>query len=111
MGNWKKGQPANPKGKTATKWGEWIRNHPKTPYLLQKLFDVALDDKHKMQLKAIQILTDRIAPSLKASELKIDGDLKPGVIVLPEKRVEALRVSSPTRDNKVSSTPSVDAEA
>ena len=84
----KKGQSGNPKGKNASKFGDLIRQHPKTPKLIQKLFDVALDDKHKSQLRAMSILMDRIAPQLKATEMKVDGDaLKTGVIVLPEKRV------------------------
>jgi|TARA_R100000084_G_C4655809_1_gene152875 hypothetical protein len=73
--------------KNATHWGEWIRNHPKTPDLLQKLFNIAMDEKHPNHVKAINILIDRIAPSLKASELKIEGDITPGVIVLPEKSI------------------------
>lgn len=73
--------------KNATAWGEWIRNHPKTPELLQKLFNIAMNEEHPNHVKAINILIDRIAPSLKASELKIEGDISPGVIVLPEKRI------------------------
>ena len=88
MSQFKKGQKANPKGKNASAFGDMIRNHPKTPKLIQKLFDVALDDEHKNQLRAMSILMDRVAPQLKASELKVETDaIKTGVIVLPEKRV------------------------
>ena len=90
MSKIKKGQKLNPKGKNATKFGELIRSHPKTPKLIQKLFDTALDDKDKHQMRAISILMDRIAPSLKASELKVETDaISTGVIVLPEKRVSS----------------------
>ena len=88
MGAFKQGKSGNPSGKNATKFGEMIRNHPKTLDLVQKVFDIALSDGHKNQMRAMSILMDRIAPQLKASELKIEGDgLKTGVIVLPEKAV------------------------
>jgi len=84
----KKGKSGNPSGKNASKFGELIRSHPKTPKLIQKLFEVALDDDNKSQLRAMSILMDRIAPQLKATEVKLDADaLKTGVIVLPEKKV------------------------
>ena len=46
-----------------------------------------MNEEHPNHVKAINILIDRIAPSLKASELKIEGDISPGVIVLPEKSI------------------------
>jgi hypothetical protein len=88
MATFKQGKSGNPTGKNASKFGEMIRNHPKTLDLVQKVFDIALDDLHKNQMRAMSILMDRIAPQLKASELKIEGDgLRTGVIVLPEKLV------------------------
>jgi len=85
--------------KNATAWGEWIRNHPKTPELLQKLFNIAMNEEHPNHVKAINILIDRIAPSLKASELKIEGDISPGVIVLPERRITETTQKADSQNN------------
>ena len=70
----------------AKSWGEWIRNHPQTPVLLQKIFDTAMTDGDENQFKAINMLIDRIAPHLKAVEMDVKGEISQGVIVLPEKK-------------------------
>jgi len=85
MSKFKKGKSGNPKGKNASNFGEMIRNHPKTLDLVQKVFDIALDDEHKNQMRAMSVLMDRIAPQLKASELKVEAKMTTGVIVLPPK--------------------------
>jgi len=73
----------------AKSWGEWIRNHPQTPTLLQKIFDTAMADGDENQWKAINALIDRIAPHLKSVEMEVSGELHKGVIVLPEKKIKA----------------------
>lgn len=70
----------------AKSWGEWIRNHPQTPSLLQKIFDTAMMDGDDNQWKAINVLIDRIAPHLKSVEMDVKGEISQGVIVLPEKK-------------------------
>ena len=86
MSQFKKGKSGNPKGKNASNFGDMIRNHPKTLDLVQKVFDIALEDGHKNQMRAMSVLMDRIAPQLKATDIKMDVDSKSGVIVLPAKK-------------------------
>jgi hypothetical protein len=79
------GKSGNPTGKNKSNFGELIRSHPKSPALIQKLFDIALTDGEKHQIRAISILMDRIAPQLKASEIKAEISENKGVIILPQK--------------------------
>jgi len=37
-------------------------NSPKSPYVLEKIFEAALDDNHKHQAAAWKLVVDRIAP-------------------------------------------------
>ena len=82
----------------AKSWGEWIRNHPQTPSLLQKIFDTAMLDGDDNQWRAINVLIDRIAPHLKSVEMDVRGEISQGVIVLPEKK---LRSSTPRSKTEV----------
>jgi len=36
--------------------------HPKSPKLIEKLFDTAFDDEHKNQAVAMKLLSDRLMP-------------------------------------------------
>lgn len=84
----------------AKSWGEWIRNHPQTPSLLQKIFDTAMMDGDDNQWKAINVLIDRIAPHLKSVEMDVKGEISQGVIVLPEKKSKTAP-RRPTQVDKV----------
>ena len=84
-------KPKSKKDMLAKSWGEWIRSHPQTPVLLQKLFDTAMTDGDPNQFKAINMLVDRIAPHLKAVEMDVTGEISQGVIVLPEKKKKTPR--------------------
>ena len=86
MSRFKKGKSWNPTGKNASNFGEMIRKHPKTLDLVQKVFDIALDGEHKNQMRAMSILMDRIAPQLKATDVKLESTGTQGVIVLPSKK-------------------------
>ena len=95
----------NPSGK-AKPWGEWIRSHPKVPSLLQKLFETSFDENDPNQWKAIALLVDRIAPHLKATEIKLDAESTQGVIVLPEKKIRSgreERVKTIKKDDQIAS--------
>lgn len=91
MPKYKKGESGNPagskKGRPKTAWGEQIRKHPGAPRVIDKIFKAALNDTDERQSSAWKILMDRLAPSLKAEEvkMKIDDNAR-GVIVLPEKK-------------------------
>ena len=84
----------------AKSWGEWIRNHTKTPSLLQKVVDTAMMDGDDNQWKAINVLIDRIAPHLKSVEMDVKGEISQGVIVLPEKKTKTAP-RRPTQVDKV----------
>tara|TARA_R100001510_G_C7642484_1_gene200068 strand:- start:1303 stop:1608 length:306 start_codon:yes stop_codon:yes gene_type:complete len=86
MSKFKKGKSGNPSGKNASNFGDMIRKHPKTLDLVQKVFDIALDNEHKNQMRAMSILMDRIAPQLKATDVKLESTGTQGVIVLPSKK-------------------------
>ena len=73
----------------AKSWGMWIREHPQTPTLLQKIMDTAMSDGDENQWTAIKMMVDRIAPHLKAVEMEVQGELSQGVIVLPEKKIRS----------------------
>ena len=85
----------------AKSWGEWIRNHPQTPSLLQKIFDTAMLDGDDNQWRAINVLIDRIAPHLKSVEMDIRGEISQGVIVLPEKKLRSSTPRSKTEVDRV----------
>lgn len=80
----------NKKKNLAKSWGEWIRSHPQTPSLLQKIFDTAMMDGDDNQWRAINVLIDRIAPHLKSVEMEVRGELTQGVIILPEKKAKSI---------------------
>ena len=113
MSQFKKGKSGNPRGKNASNFGDMIRNHPKTLDLVQKVFDIALEDGHKNQMRAMSVLMDRIAPQLKATDIKMDVDSKSGVIVLPAKRTNSLvsnsRVGGHPAKRLIASEPKADA--
>ena len=85
----------------AKSWGEWIRNHPQTPSLLQKIFDTAMLDGDDNQWRAINVLIDRIAPHLKSVEMDVRGEISQGVIVLPEKKLRSSTPRSKTEVDRV----------
>ena len=92
MPKWKKGESGNPLGspkggRPKTSWGERIRRHPKAANVINRIYRAAMDDTDERQGTAWKILMDRLAPSLKAEEVKIKTDDNArGVIILPEKK-------------------------
>ena len=87
MAKYKKGQSGNPKGRPKSGWGEQIRNHPNAPNVINRIFKSAMDDTDERQGTAWKLLMDRLAPSLKAEQVKLETDgMSKGVIILPEKK-------------------------
>jgi len=83
----KKGQSGNPKGRPKTGWGDQIRKHPKAPEVINRIFTAAMDDTDPRQGTAWKVLMDRLAPQLKAEQIKVETDgATPGVIILPTKK-------------------------
>lgn len=84
-GQWLKGVSGNPKGRPKTSVKDLVRLHPQRNELVQKLFDVAMDDGDKRQVSAWRILLPKMVPDLKAMQMEVEQKQISGVIVLPEK--------------------------
>ena len=56
----KKGISGNPGGRPKTSVKDLVRLHPQRNELVQKLFDVAMDDQDKRQVSAWRILLPKI---------------------------------------------------
>lgn len=84
-GQWLKGVSGNPKGRPKTSVKDLVRLHPQRNDLVQKLFDVAMDDGDKRQVSAWRILLPKMVPDLKAMQMEVEQKQISGVIVLPEK--------------------------
>jgi hypothetical protein len=84
-GQFKKGQSGNPLGRPKTSAKDLVRMHPQKNELVQKLFDVAMDDGDKRQVSAWRILLPKMVPDLKAMQMEVEQKGITGVIVLPPK--------------------------
>ena len=89
-GRFKKGGPSpNPKGrpKKDDTIVERFRSNEGCQSVINKLFAVAntLDDHtpHKDAIQAAKLIVERLVPSLKASELRVDTDGDAGMVYLP----------------------------
>ena len=73
---------------------EKFRSNPKAMDLFQNIFDIASTlgkkGQHKDAMNCTKLIIERIVPSLKASELKINSDNDSGFVYLPpQKEVES----------------------
>ena len=84
-GQFKKGVSGNPLGRPKTSVKDLVRLHPQRNDLVQKLFDVAMNDQDKRQVSAWRILLPKMVPDLKAMQMEVEQKSINGVIVLPEK--------------------------
>jgi len=81
----KKGQSGNVAGRPKTSVKDLVRLHPQRNDLVQKLFDVAMNDNDKRQVSAWRILLPKMVPDLKAMQMEVEQKNITGVIVLPQK--------------------------
>ena len=89
-GTLKKGSTANPNGRPPA--GKSIvdkfREHPDTQSIINKLYMVAntldSDKPHKDAIASVKLIVERVVPSLKASELKVDTDNETGFVFMPQ---------------------------
>ena len=84
--NWTKGVSGNPKGRKPSHFGQYLREHPSTPLVLEKILGAALDDDDPRQKDAWKIVANKIAPDLKAQEITAEVATHIGVIALPPKK-------------------------
>jgi len=82
---WVKGQSGNPKGRPKTSVKDLVKSHPQAHELVQKLFNVAMNDEDKRQISAWRILLPKMVPDLKSATLEVEQKGITGVIVLPQK--------------------------
>ena len=89
-GKFKKGMSGNPggrpkKGKTIV---DDFRTNPKSYEVINKIFELAntlgSDDQHPDAMACTKLVVERLVPSLKASELRVDVDGDKGFVFLPE---------------------------
>jgi len=83
--NWVKGVSGNPEGRKPSHFGKYLRGHPDVPLVLEKILGAALDDKDPRQKDAWKIVANKVAPDLKAQEIKTDVQNHIGVIMMPNK--------------------------
>jgi len=97
---WAKGVSGNPKGRKPSHFGQYLREHPSTPLVLEKILTAALDDDDPRQKDAWKIVANKIAPDLKAQEITAEVATHIGVIALPPKQPLNLIEPPPPLPNK-----------
>ena len=93
---WQKGVSGNPKGRPPSHYGKYLRDHPSSPLVLEKILTAALDDDDPRQKEAWRIVANKIAPDLKAQEITADVVTHIGVIALPAKKPVSSLPGTPT---------------
>jgi len=84
--SWTKGSSGNPRGRPPNHFGKYLRQHPDVPLVIEKIIASALDDDDPRQKDAWKIVASKVAPDLKAQEIKADVGSHVGVIMMPEKK-------------------------
>ena len=89
-----RGKPGRPKGDAAilNEYKARMLNSPKSRKVLDKVFEVALDDEHKHQAVCLKLVMDRIAP-LGSFELDAKGGKAAGGINITINGVSSVGVN------------------
>ena len=88
-GRFAPGASGNPNGRPKKDHSivERFRNNEGCQSVINKLFNVAgtldNDKPHKDAIQAAKLIIERLIPSLKASELRVDADNETGFVFLP----------------------------
>ena len=86
------GKSGNPGGRP--KSGQTIidkfRDNETSSIVINKLFEIAktlnTDDEHKEAMAATKLIVDKLVPSLKSQEIKMDLDNDRGFVFMPEQK-------------------------
>ena len=87
-----KGQSGNPNGrpKKGHTIVEQFRDNPKADIVLKKIFEIAdtlgTDLEHEDAFACAKLIADKLVPTLKSEDLKIDAEINTGYVVLPEEK-------------------------
>jgi len=91
-GGFVKGQSGNPNGrpKKGHTIVEQFRDNPKADDVLKRIFEIAesLGTKveHNDAFSCAKLIADKLVPTLKSEDLKIDAEVNTGYVVLPEEK-------------------------
>ena len=91
-GQFTPGKSGNPGGRP--KSGQTIidkfRDNETSQVVINKLFEIAktlnTDDEHKEAMSAAKVIIDKLIPSLKSQEIKMELDNDKGFVFMPEQR-------------------------
>ena len=90
-GKWKAGQSGNPNGRPkGNAIVDDFRANPKGEDLIENIFKIAgtlgTSTQHKDAMTCAKLVIERLIPSLKSSELKVEGQENLGFVYLPEQK-------------------------
>lgn len=91
-GQFSPGQSGNPGGrpKSGTTIIDKFRENETSQVVINKLFEIAstlnTDDEHKEAMSAAKVIVDKLIPSLKSQEIKMDIDNERGFVFMPEQK-------------------------
>tara|TARA_R110002020_G_scaffold168040_2_gene356688 strand:- start:20322 stop:20696 length:375 start_codon:yes stop_codon:yes gene_type:complete len=90
-GKWKSGQSGNPNGRPkGNAIVDEFRANPKGESLIENIFKIAgtlgTSTQHKDAMTCAKLVIERLIPSLKSSELKVEGQENLGFVYLPEQK-------------------------
>ena len=90
-GKWKAGQSGNPKGRPkGNAIVDEFRANPKGETLIENIFKIAgtlgTQSQHKDAMTCAKLVIERLIPSLKSSELKVENNENLGFVYIPEQK-------------------------
>jgi len=90
-GKWKAGQSGNPNGRPkGNAIVDDFRANPKGEDLIENIFKIAgtlgTSTQHKDAMTCAKLVIERLIPSLKSSELKVENNENLGFVYLPEQK-------------------------
>ena len=98
-GNFKKGHSPNPGGRKGTEFGNWLRNHPKTKIAMSLILEHACNKDSDYHMECLKIVSNKVAPNLRATNIKVQESSNVPIIMLPNVKEEGAIVDPISIDN------------